>query len=105
MLPRLAPMRRWRSRPTAPTTEARTAAKISLFDHLVGEGEQSWCDRQAERLGGFEVDDQLELGGLLDRRCAGIDKDDSPHTTSARQLQLAHVYRAAWADLRREPPY
>src|SRR5437868_4784088 len=31
------------------------------FDYLVGAGEDRLRDRQAERLGGLEVDDQLEL--------------------------------------------
>ena len=38
----------------------------SLFDHLVGAGEQRVGDGEAERLGGLEVDHQLELGRLLD---------------------------------------
>jgi hypothetical protein len=39
-----------------------------LFDHLVGECEQSVRYIQAERLRGFKVDDQLELGRLYDRQ-------------------------------------
>jgi hypothetical protein len=39
-----------------------------LFDHLVGARKQCGRYIEAERLGGFEVDDQLELGGLLDRQ-------------------------------------
>ena len=47
---------------------------FTSFDHLVGECEYIGRNFEAERLGGFEVDDQLELGGLLHReigrRCA-----------------------------------
>src|SRR5229473_4613900 len=37
-----------------------------LLDHLIGPLQERWRDRQAEGLSGLEVDDQLELGGLLD---------------------------------------
>src|SRR6266576_1026111 len=36
-----------------------------LFDHLVGCGEQFVWDGDSERLGGLEVDHQLEFGGFL----------------------------------------
>src|SRR5262249_17307589 len=39
-----------------------------LFDHFVGGGLQGQRDGKAERLRGLEVDDQLELGRLLDRK-------------------------------------
>jgi hypothetical protein len=34
-------------------------SKRSSFDHLVGAAEQGQWNRQAERLGGFEIEDQL----------------------------------------------
>src|SRR5437879_5803330 len=37
-----------------------------LLDHLVGAGEEGLLNCQAERLGGREIDYQLELGRLLD---------------------------------------
>ena len=39
-----------------------------LFDHLVGAGKQRLRHGEAERLGGFEIDNQLILGRRLHRQ-------------------------------------
>jgi hypothetical protein len=44
----------------------------SLFDHLVGGGEHRLRHGQAERLGGLEVDHQLEARRLFDWEIARI---------------------------------
>ena len=36
-----------------------------LLEHLICQEEQGWGHRHPERLGGLEVEDQLELPGLL----------------------------------------
>jgi hypothetical protein len=53
---------------TKPTASQEMAALVEhgLFDYLAGAREDR--DRQAERLGGLEIDDQLVFGGLLHRQ-------------------------------------
>src|SRR6516162_1371395 len=43
-----------------------------LLDHLVGAQQDRLRHRQAKRLGGFEVDDQLDPRGLLHRQVARL---------------------------------
>ena len=43
-----------------------------LFDHLVGAKLEQPGDVQAERLGGLEVDGEVELGRLDDRQMVGF---------------------------------
>ena len=43
------------------------AAAVHLLDDLIRPRQQRGRDREAERLGGFEVDDQLKFRGVLDR--------------------------------------
>ena len=42
--------------------------KPNLFDHMIGAGEQRKRERNPKRLGSFEVKNQLDLDGLLDRQ-------------------------------------
>src|SRR5215213_1605540 len=47
-------------------------SREALLDHLVGLSEELLWDVETQRLGGFEVDDQLECGRLLDRHVRRI---------------------------------
>ena len=52
--------------------EARSTANQRQIDHFVGAaGKRQW-HRNAKRLRGFEIDDQLKLRRLQDRRSAGL---------------------------------
>src|SRR6516164_4458829 len=42
------------------------------LDHLVGKNEHAGRNSEAERLGGGQVDDEIELGRLLDRDVARL---------------------------------
>src|SRR3979490_721390 len=43
-----------------------------LFDYLVGGGQERFREGDAERLGGLEIDDQLDLCDLLYREVRGF---------------------------------
>jgi hypothetical protein len=43
-----------------------------LFDHFVGAQQNGLWHRQSKRLGGLEVDDELELGRLHDGQVRGL---------------------------------
>src|SRR5215813_5476583 len=49
-----------------------------LLDHLIRPRQQRWRDGQAEGLGGLEVDDELELRGLLDRQVRWLGSLEDP---------------------------
>src|SRR6476659_2441376 len=43
-----------------------------LFDHLVGADEKRWRNGQADRFSCGQVDNEIELGRLLDRKVGGL---------------------------------
>ncbi len=50
------------------STRRTGTACNNLLDHLVGERDYRWRHVKAERLGGLEIDEQLELSGLMYRK-------------------------------------
>src|SRR5712692_1984197 len=50
----------------------RKTVEHALLDHLVRPPQQRLRDREAEGLGGLQVDHKFELRGLLDREIAGL---------------------------------
>jgi hypothetical protein len=61
--------RRDRRRASAPTQSGRSPA---LLDNLVRAYQHRLRHSEAERLGGLEIDDQLEGRRLLDRQIGGL---------------------------------
>jgi hypothetical protein len=72
--PERAVVRRHRAPGEADCRAEELAALVehALLDDLVRPQQERLRDRQAERLGGLEVDDQLELRGLLDGEVGGL---------------------------------
>src|SRR5262245_4900914 len=68
------------SRPQLITSRCRRRANTGceqsqqkpLFDHLVGAAGERKRDGDTERLGGFEIQDQLDFHRLLDRQVRGL---------------------------------
>src|SRR5262245_39822397 len=50
----------------------------SLFDHLVGAGEQRGWNGNSERFGGREIEYEIEFRRLLDRDVAGLRPAPNP---------------------------
>ena len=73
---------------------------VFLFDHLVGASEHARWHFDAERLGSLEVDHQLVLGWLLDRKIArlltledAVDVAGRVPVSGYLQRHLAHSWR------------
>src|SRR5688572_9761997 len=75
--PPAAPQRSAPRRGHQPARSAGSGGGSSL-DHLVRPQQQRRRDRQIEGLGGLEIDDQLELGGLLDGQVSGSGAPEDP---------------------------
>jgi hypothetical protein len=58
--------------------------KAVLFDHLISEQLHRAWGREPERLGGLEIDDQLEFGRLLDRQIGRLVALENPPGIDAR---------------------
>src|SRR5262249_53383851 len=97
----------WRQRPTwlslardycSPRWSARGAG--GSLDHLIRPRQQRGRDRQPEGLGSLEVDDQLELRGLLDGQVARLGTfQNLVHIRGGAPVQVGNVHA-----VRHKPP-
>src|SRR5260370_1239112 len=70
-----------------------TPPPFSWIDHLIRPLQQRRRDRQAEGLRGLEVDDQLELRGLLDREVGGLGAPENlVDVASGTSPHLGNIY-------------
>ena len=56
----------------APADRASFAWRLPSFDHVVSAGKERWRHFEAEGLGGFEIYEQLNSRGLLDRQTSQL---------------------------------
>ena len=73
-----------------------SAAKLELFDHLVGASEQGERHGDAERLRRLQVDNQLDLGRLIHRQVGKLFAfQDAACVDAGKAVRLGKVVVAA----------
>src|SRR5215467_4338488 len=78
---------------TLPEIPTSLGHRARLFDHLVGEREQHRRNRQAERLGDLQIDDEIEFNRLLDRQIGRLRSAQNPvNITSGAPELVSKVY-------------
>src|SRR5258706_6145222 len=78
------------------TTDSCSAAKVELFDHLVGASEQGERHGDAERLRRLQVDNQLDLGRLLHRQIGRLFAfQDAARVDAGKAVRFGKVAVAA----------
>src|SRR5882672_9328415 len=75
-------------------TERQARTWMRSFDDLVGAGEDRWRDGEAERLGGIEIDNQLECGRMLNGQIGGLSAFEDLSDVIAAQAGCAGAARS-----------
>jgi hypothetical protein len=74
-----------------------------LLDYLIRPRQQRWWDRQTERLGGLEVDGEIELRGVFDGKISGLGTLNelidvaSGTAVDVKDLNSAYALGATWS--------
>src|SRR5262245_19061638 len=80
-------------RPHASEKREKRASDRSL-DHLISPSQHRRRDRESHCLGGLEIDDQLELGGLLDGQVGGLCALQNPVDEPGRAtMHVVQIFR------------
>ena len=76
------------------------SAHGNSFDHLVGAAREGQRHGNAERLGGLEVEDQLDLRGLLHRQVSGLlAPENAPGVETGQTVRLLAHQTAGGGEL------
>src|SRR5262249_54192487 len=79
------------------------AVRTSLFDHLVGEREHCGRNFKVQSFRGLEIDDQLEFGGLHDRKVARPLTFENPRSVEpSLPIHLSNVRAVAYQTASRD---
>src|SRR6266851_6332169 len=78
----------------AASKRADEGSAIHLLDHLIRPLQERRRDRQAEGLGGLEIDDEFILGRLLDRKVGGLRALEDPVHVSGGAAKEIRIIRA-----------
>src|SRR5215831_5675619 len=77
-------------------SDAARGPSTPSFDHLVGAAGQGQRDSDAERAGGFEVDDQLDFCGLHDREVSRLLAfENAPGVETGQTVRLRNAASVA----------
>src|SRR5215470_13199175 len=91
-----AVLRRQAARRRAPPPCQRGTRGGPSLNDLIRPRQHRRRDGQAERLGGLEVDDELELGRLLDREIGGLGTlEDLCHIGSGASIEISEIRAVA----------
>src|SRR5262245_27103749 len=88
--PKAASQRTLSESPHTATSGHWRCSKAMLFDHLVGAGEQRLRHSKVERLGGFQIDNQLELCWQLNGQVLRLRASQYPIDVHCRSGVLVH---------------
>lgn len=84
---------------------ARRAATSTSFDNPVRGSEQPGLKGQAECLRGPQIDDEVELGGLLDRQLGGLGTLQYPVDVNGGRPPVSELIRVGLPFCRPRPLY